>query len=404
MQNQARQQRSMLPLGFLNFFIYGIMVIFGGFFQLYLQDIGLDKLEIGSLIAMAPVVSIAAHPFWKYCNERQQNAKYVLVMTLTGLLVASLLVYQATTYTNLYWIMIVFYFFQTTLPAQNNTLTLHYIEPSRYKFETLRQWGSIGTGVIAIISGVIFYVYDQIDLIFVLIACLLLAIGSAFILRPVPYGNEVLRLTSKEIRGSLQSKHFIVFVILGMLIAISSTMNAIFMPIFLTELGGSRLDVGLAIALSVVAETAVYLALRRYIRKDLTSLMICIAITALLFSIRWYLMSQTTSPAQVLLLQCMHAITLGGFYYVGTQITTLLLPRPFRSSGQAVLTLGWGGVSGVIAGLLGGWLYQTFGGVTMYKAGFTFAFIGMLGFAFMGYRMFKRGYTPIIHNPEYDSE
>ncbi|WP_212977768.1 hypothetical protein [Paenibacillus azoreducens] len=38
----------------------------------------------------------------------------------------------------------------------------------------------------------------------------------------------------------------------------------------------------------------------------------------------------------------LHSITFGGYYYIGTQLTSHLVPGEYRSSGQAVYGLTWG--------------------------------------------------------------
>lgn len=63
MQKREIQETPLYSLKLYNFFLYGAMVIFSSFFPLYLQDIGMDKLEIGSLMAIGPFVSVFANPF-----------------------------------------------------------------------------------------------------------------------------------------------------------------------------------------------------------------------------------------------------------------------------------------------------------------------------------------------------
>lgn len=107
-----KDQPSLTSLKLFNFFIYGTMVIFTGFFQLYLQDIGMSKIEIGSLMAIAPFVSIFANPFWGYWGDRTANIKRVLLMMMTGTLLLVHFVFQANTYAMIYMAMILFYFFR----------------------------------------------------------------------------------------------------------------------------------------------------------------------------------------------------------------------------------------------------------------------------------------------------
>ncbi len=74
-------------LRWYTFFIYGTMVIFTSFFQLYLQDVGMSQSEIGALMAIGPFVSLFANPFWGYLGDRLQNIRLVLLTMMIGTLV-----------------------------------------------------------------------------------------------------------------------------------------------------------------------------------------------------------------------------------------------------------------------------------------------------------------------------
>ncbi|MNO68524.1 hypothetical protein D3C76_593580 [compost metagenome] len=126
----------------------------------------------------------------------------------------------------------------------------------------------------------------------------------------------------------------------------------------------------------------------------------CLMFVSLLFALRWELMSAASTPLQIIFIQVLHAVTFGGFFYVGTKLTALFLPRPFRSSGQAVYTFAVSGVSGIIAGFLGGWIFQNFGPVVLYKIGVSLALLGAAGFGVMWYHIYKHGYTATEHRAE----
>jgi len=112
-------------------------------------------------------------------------------------------------------------------------------------------------------------------------------------------------------------------------------------------------------------------------------------------------MAEATLPLEVAAIQVLHCITFGGFFYVGTQLTLLLLPRPYRATGQAVYTLTWSGLSGVLGAFVGGWLFQSFGAEAMYRTGMLFALIGAVGFGWMWYLILKQGYKlPIMERKE----
>ncbi|RCX19168.1 PPP family 3-phenylpropionic acid transporter [Fontibacillus phaseoli] len=399
-ENTQFSSSSKLPLGLLNFFIYGTMVIFAAFFQLYLQDIGMDKMEIGSLMAIGPFISLLAHPFWRHLSDRGQNIRVVLLLMMTGLLVMGHLVFKANTYHMLYLSMVLLFFFQSPLLAQTNSLTLGYIGNNGRKFGTYRLWGSLGWTFIALTAGPIIDSVGQNGISLLFSITLMLATGSALLLPSINQSTNTPWISSTEIRHTLQNKYFLAFVIFGMLVSIPNSINGIFMPLFISDLGGSRFQVGGAVFLSTIFEVLAFVLLSRFLKRKMTYLMACLTFVSLLFALRWNLMAEATSPIQIILIQILHAVTFGGFFYVGTKLTALFLPRPLRSAGQAVYAFALSGMSGVIAGLLGGWIFQNFGPVIMYKMGVALALIGALGFGLMWRKIRKNGYSPVIPQKE----
>ncbi|GIO42098.1 MFS transporter [Paenibacillus apis] len=391
---------SYLPLGVLNFFVYGTLVIFAAFFQLYLKEIGMNMLEIGSLMAIGPLVSLFAHPLWRYFSDRLRNVRLILLAMLIGLLIIGHLVFRANTFSMLYFTMLLLFFFQSPLLAQTNSLTLGMIENTDRRYGAFRLWGSLGWSFIALTAGPIIDAVGQNGTSVLFSLMLLLSVGSALLLPRSRMTTNTPWITGREIRLTLQNKYFLAFVGFGVLVSIPNAINGIFMPLFMNDLGGSKLEVGGAIFLSTLFEVVVFVLLRRYVKTKITYLMGCLTIVSLLFAIRWDLMGEATHPVQIIFIQVLHAVTFGGFFYVGTRLTGLFLPKPLRSAGQAVYTFALSGSAGVIAGLLGGWLFQNFGPVAMYKLGVIITLLGTIGFAFMWQILRVNGYTPAMaHTP-----
>lgn len=399
--NQRYSPSSWMPLRLLNFFVYGTMVIFAAFFQLYLQDIGMDKLEIGSLMAIGPLISLLAHPFWRYISDLRQNPRAALIAMMLGLLVMGHLVFKANTFHMLYLAMILLYFFQSPLLSQSNGLVLSYTEGNERRFGAFRLWGSLGWSLVALGAGPIIAAvgHNGISLLFSI--CLMLAIGSALLLPSIRQTSNTPWLKGVELARTLQYKYFVAFAVFGLLVAIPNAINVIFMPLFITDLGGSRLEVGGAVFLSTAFEILAFVVLDRYFKRKITFLLGCITAVSLLFALRWNLMSDATQPVQIMLIQLLHSITFGGFFYVGIKLITILLPRPLRSAGQAVYTFALSGLAALIAGFFGGWMYQNFGGGVMYRIGMALSFFGALGYAAMWYRIHKNGYSPIMGRNEH---
>nr|WP_106769885.1 MFS transporter [Paenibacillus faecalis] len=384
---------SLKSLKLFNFFIYGTMVIFTGFFQLYLQDIGMDKVEIGSLMAIAPFVSVFANPFWGYWADRSQNVKRILLIMMMGTLLLVQFVFQASTYAMIYMSMIIFYFFQTPMFTQTNTLILGYIEGTQQKFGAFRMWGSLGWALTAIVAGPVIdrLGSGRISMVF----SIMMVIAIVFTLS-LPQSQKSTASATVNLRGFSKlflNPYFVCFILLGIVVSIPNTMNNTFMSLYILDLGGTKQMVGLAIFFASIFEVVIFLLFDRYLKRKINVMIACLTIVSLLFSLRWLLMAQATTPLEVVFIQTLHFVTFGGYFYVGTQLTMLFVPQQYRASGQAIYTLSWSGISGIIGGIVGGWLFQNFGAQTMYQIGMMLALVGVLGFGWMWYMLRKQEYT-----------
>uniref|UniRef100_UPI00403F578A MFS transporter n=1 Tax=Paenibacillus sp. FSL R7-0272 TaxID=2921679 RepID=UPI00403F578A len=392
----VRGTSSLTSLKLYNFFIYGAISIFAGFLQLYLQEIGMTKLEIGSLMAIGPFVSLFANPFWGFWSDKSRNIRIVLMMMMGGTFVLAQGVFYAPSYAWIYVAMIFFYFFQSPLFAQTNSLILGYIDGTGQKFGSFRLWGSLGWALTAVAAGPVIdrFGVSSVSIIF---ACM---IAVAFILSVLlprqPIASDTPIVTFRRFGKVMFNPYFMIFIGLGVLVSVPNAMNSTFMSLYIVEMGGDKQMVGWAIFTSSILEVGVFLLLDRLLKRKMSILLGSLILVSLLFALRWQLMALANNPMEVVFIQLMHSVTFGGYFYVGTQLTMLFIPRPYRSSGQAVYTMAWGGLSGVIAGLFGGWLFQSFGAEVMYNIGVFFSLIGAAGFAIMWLWNRRNGYQPTV--------
>lgn len=394
LRKNPNQQSSFTSLKWFNFFVYGTMVLFTSFFQLYLLEVGMNKLEIGAVFSMGALVSIFANPFWALWTDRYQNVRRIVLLMLIGTLLFSQLMFRANTYEMIYISILLFYFFQGPLFAQSNTMILSYIDGTNHHFRSFRLWGSLGWALIAVAAGLILDWAGVSALNYLFAAMLCASIVSILALPKINHSIGMAPSPFKGFSKILYNPFFLCFIFFGILVSIPNTMNTTFMSLYITDLGGSKGMIGLAVFLSSILEVGVFILCDRFLKRKISVLLCWLALVSALFVLRWWLMAEVTTALQVALIQILHCVTFGGFFYVGTQLTMLLIPRPYRSSGQALYTLTWSGLAGILGGILGGWMYQNLGAQSMYQAGVFLALFGTLGFGFMWLFVSRGAYHP----------
>jgi PPP family 3-phenylpropionic acid transporter len=376
--------RSLTLLKLFNFSVYGSVAVLFTFFPLYFMEKGLSSFQIGMVMAGGPFISIFANPFWGYWSDRTQNIKRTIMMMMIGNLIVVQAVFQLDAFVLIYSMMLLFFFFQSPLFSQGNSLILNTIEGTSHKFGAFRLWGSLGFAVMAAAAGPVVAEIGVGNLWIVYSVMLLISLSFAI---GMPRGNSPSasksKFTNNGYRNVFVNKFFLAFVLLGVLISVPNSMNFTFISLYIQELGGSAVLIGWSAFLSAIFEVPIFLLFDRYLKKDTRTMFACLVFVSLLFSVRWLLMAIATGPVQLIFIQILHCVTFGGYYYVGTSLTSHLIPSQYRASGQAAFALTWGGISGILAGFIGGWMYQSFGASTMYSVNSIITLAGVAGFLIM---------------------
>lgn len=382
-----RQMLRMLKV--FNFVVYGAIAIYSTFFALYLMELGISKVQIGLLVAGGPLIGLAANPFWAYFADKIRNNKRILIICLIGNFICMQFVFLTDNYIWIYSIMLFFFAFQSPLFTQSSSLILNVIDGTKHKFGEFRAWGSLGWALIAVAAGPVIAWLGIRQLWIVFDFMMLFAILFTFLL---PSGNErelKEKFSNKGYMQVFKNGYFIMFVLMGVLISIPNSINLTFISIYIKDLGGSSTMVGWSAFATAILEVPVFLLLDRYLKKQSSVMLGWLVVISMLFSLRWLLMSFAVSALQVVFIQLLHSVTFGGYYYMGTQLTSHLVPSQYRSSGQAIYGLTWGGISGIVAGVIGGWMFEQLGPSMLYTINFWMTAAGVLGFLLL-WQAYKR--------------
>ena len=386
---ETGNKRPFLTLKLFNFFLYGSIAVLLSYFPLYFQEVGFGTVAIGMIMAGGPFVSIFANPFWGYWSDRLQNIRRILFIMLLGNLIVVQFVFQMNSLVLVFIAMLFFFLFQTPLFSQSNSLILNAIEGTPFKFGAFRLWGSLGWALMAVAAGPLIgligitnlWIVYSIMLILTLLVSIKLPQGKVDGAKKIAKGGY-----AKALFGN---KYFLVFVILGVLISVPNSMNQTFVSLYIVELGGSVVLIGWSAFLTAIFEIPVFLLFDRFLKRNTSTMIGCLVFVSLLFVLRWILMASATGPTQIIFIQMLHSITFGGYYYIGTTLTAQLIPVELRASGQAVYALTWGGISGIIAGIAGGWMFQHLGPKTMYQVSTLISILGVIGFSILWQRIRK---------------
>src|SRR5690625_5931385 len=147
------KKNSLVPLKMLLFSFHATNTIILSFLPLYLDFRGLNETEIGWVLAVGPLASIFAQPFFGYLSDIYKTVRGILLVCVIGLLIFSTLFFQMNTLLSIMLMGAVFYFFTTPIGALGDSLAQRRADELNISFGTIRMWGSVGFATSALIVG-----------------------------------------------------------------------------------------------------------------------------------------------------------------------------------------------------------------------------------------------------------
>jgi MFS transporter, PPP family, 3-phenylpropionic acid transporter len=360
------------------FFLYGSTGLFMPFLPLYFEHMGFNPIQIGLLVSIGPVMAIIANPFWGHISDRMQNMKLILIVLLAGNLLTSQIVFHFRLFGAVFASILAYYFFQSALSSMNNTMIFQSIESTNHKFGAFRMWGSLGFAAVALTAGPVIQWTG------------IARIGQAYGLFIIATMLLAFLLTSQKKKKSshpvkintfklFKNVPFVMFLGMSLIIFIPNSVNNIYLTLYLKSLGGSEVSVGWSWFLAAILEVPLFILLDRYMPRSKVIMTGALVITAALFAGRWFLMGIVSEPIHLLLIQLLHSVTFGTYLYIAAQMCEFMVGPQLRASSQAMYALVQGALATVIAGVIGGFVYETLGPSLMYMSGGILTLVGLIG-------------------------
>ena len=345
----------------------------------YFDHHGFSALQIGMLMAVGPIVSLVANPFWLQVKQRLGSKRTIGILTLTsGLLVWTIFAVTSFRLT-LMSLLLVIFFMASVVPIAEAHVMASLMKKGQ-SFDYPRMWGTIGYTCTAFIAGFLFRI-SFVALFMGVSLALLLAFAFSLKLNPAAPNTGVARKTS----GTGQWGIF-----LGML-GIASTVTALtsfgpaFVPRLISQRGYDVATAGTCFAVMAFAEVP-FLSFAGKILKKIGNFPLLVS-GVFMTGLRTFLTPESTSPTTLALVHLLSGWNYIVIYYALWNYIHYHLPESQSVKAQTLMwmALGIGGLAGTFGG---GYLVESFGLVkTFHLLG-----LGLMLFAiplFMGSAVFK---------------
>lgn len=356
--------RPLWPFAALSAGYFAHIGFFNPYLPLWLKDLGFSLLTISWLVAMQSATRLVAPYAWAWLSDHTGRRVLLLRYCATVALLASLGLWWATGLSALFWVLLLMYVHTSgMLPLSEAVLAHRVTHEGQFNaqlYGRIRLWGSLGFLVTVLLAG---HWFEQQGLgsfpmwasatlaVVVLSVWLMPELGD-----PVPPGPQ-----PKEAVWPLLRHPQVRWFFVGMFFHILAHVFVyIFFSLYLDSLGYSKSIIGLLWGFAVVVEIVWFFTQGRWLPR--LSLPSWLLLAAGLMALR---MGMTAGWGHVLwvlfVAQGLHALTFAAHHSVSIALISEFFPARTRARGQALYSVVGYGLSGVVAGLLGGWASTTLG-------------------------------------------
>jgi PPP family 3-phenylpropionic acid transporter len=346
------------------------------YLNLYYQNVGMSKQQIGLLIATTTLTTVIASPVWGGLADAFRLHKYLLPIAIFGTLGPVSLLIRSTDFAALWLLVMLYAFFNGPIIALADNAVLEMLGNDRSGYGKLRVWGAVGFGASAWGGGLLaerFGMTAGFSLFIVfMILCALLSIHL-----PAP------KITSSEsflrnLRRLSTNPVWLGFLAAIFLLGIGSSFIHNYTALFLNDLGGGEGLYGLSIAIAGVSELPVFFFSARLIKRFTARGVLLIGFTT--FVIRLLMISFIPTPEWIIIPSLLHGLSFSALWVAGVVYVSRLAPPGLGATAQAALGVTLFGAAGAVGGILGANVYEFAGPAAVFRVGALTALLGLCCF------------------------
>ncbi|MDK8183847.1 MFS transporter [Paenibacillus sp. UMB4589-SE434] len=375
-------------LKFLQALFYSTNAILIPYLPLLLQERGFNSIETGTLLMLGPFLAMFAQPLAGIISDKLKAARPILIVCWIATGVSSYVLFTSHHHGTMVASLLSLYIFLMPTVSLLDALVVKNASRLGESYSSLRMWGSVGFMITLLVLSQYFEIWGGVYSLTWIFAPIWIGVflilwvlqESQPLSEPKDNGGAAAEsnLNLTAIRKLLADPRLLVFLVFIFILAMPHRMNDALLSIHMQNLGATSGQISWAWAVAGGSEIIGFFVMAKLIRAE--RILGMLAVSALLYTVRWVLYMYITDPWAIVFLQATHALTYVAVWVLAIEYVTMILPRSMVGTGQAILSMVFLGLGGLAGGSLGGALQQHVGESAMYAMGVVCAGIAALGF------------------------
>jgi MFS transporter, PPP family, 3-phenylpropionic acid transporter len=340
----------------------------------YLNGKGFSGFQMGFILSLPPAMMFLIQPIYGYLADKFGFKKTLLLGTLLAAIFFLGHLLEGGFYYIAFVTALMALFFNATQPIIDSLALQTSKEDSSISYGSMRIAGAAAWSLMGLVNGYLIGSY-ALEVIFVVSSVMmfltfLLALSLPNVARKDAIENSPGIVA--DFRAMLDNRALMLFLLIMVLISVTSTTIWNFYSLFIKEIGGSDTMVGYGLALQGLCELPLFffsaMIIKRFGLKN--TLIFTLYVTAL----RMLLYSTVKNSNVAILIELTHGISWALFWVVSVEMTNKLVKPEWQATGQSLLYAAYFGIGAILGNFWTSFLIEnmTLGNVFLLNAGIVF--------------------------------
>ena len=378
MRKRELSGQTAFPFGVLPYFIcyYMCSATYSTYYANYLVERGIDKGEIGSIMALSPIIALLVQPVWGMAGDRVKW-KNTLLAVLTG---GTSLVLFAGGFVNstlyAYAVVCSYAFFSTSITPLMETITLEALQKGRYAYGPVRLIGSVAYAVTAPVIGLVMADHYAMAPFF---AAMFMGLGlMAVLFMPKVAGHGHGKKNRANVLQLFKHKQLMLLMGFTIVLMLSMSYYNTYFSLYFQEMGASSTVLGIAFFVQAMGEVPFLLVGDKVLRKIGAGRVLLLCAAAI--TVRMLCIGVSTNIPFVLVTQLLHGLSIVTMNFTMAKFVNVIVPEELKSSGQMLVSVVGFGIARAVGAWISGMMVNAVGMRVPFFVSSAVALMGLIVF------------------------
>ena len=366
----AANRRQLIPFAAVSATYFAHIGFFNPYLTLWLKDLGYGLFAISVFTSVQAATRLFAPYAWGWLSDHTGERVKLLRYGATVALLCSAILWVELSPLYLGLVLLVMFTHTSSMMPMSEAAMAHLVSQGgafdAKRYGRVRLFGSLGFLLTVFAAGAWFEHFGMQDFPGWTFLSLLAVTVSVWLLPDLKEAVSV-RENKVAVWPVLQQKAVLWFFSAAFFHVLAHMGVYVFFSLYLDSLGYSKVWIGLLWAVSVIVEIAWFFTQARWLPKlPMTAWMV---VSSAAMVLRMLATAEWASVLWILLLaQALHALTFAAHHTACVALLSHHFPGQLRGRGQALYTVIAYGFTGVLGGLVGGWMSDGWGLQSVYWA------------------------------------